>query len=98
MIFLDVIYFYVLCLPSYNSNFRYFKIKSLVPRTLNLRYLTVFHARQRLIILPLHVGRRLSYIIWAATRHNLSLGFLLKSDSNQPPQLQRLARNLKFHP
>ena len=30
-----------LCLPPYNLNFKYFEIKSLVPRTLNLRDLTV---------------------------------------------------------
>ena len=30
-----------LCLPPIYSNFQYVKIKSLVPRTLNLRVLTV---------------------------------------------------------
>ena len=30
------------CLPPYNSNFRYFEIKSLVPRTLNLPDSIVF--------------------------------------------------------
>ena len=30
--------------------------------------------------------------MWALTRQNLSSGFLTKRDSNQPPQLQRLAR------
>ena len=33
---------------------------------------------------------------WAATQQNLSSGFLKKRDSNQSPQLQKLARNLKF--
>ena len=36
------------------------------------------------------------YEIWAPTRETLSSGFLTKSDSNQPAQLQRLARKLKF--
>ena len=31
-----------LCLPPYNSNFRYFETKSLVPRTSNLRDSTIF--------------------------------------------------------
>ena len=31
--------------------------------------------------------------IWAATRENLSSGFLMKWDSNQPAQLQRLVRD-----
>ena len=34
--------------------------------------------------------------IWAATRENLSSGFPTKRDSNQPPQLERLARKLKI--
>ena len=34
--------------------------------------------------------------IWDATRENLSSGFLTKWDSNQPAQLQILARKLKF--
>ena len=38
-----------------------------------------------------------SISIWASTRENLSLGFLTKRDSNQSPQLQRLARKLKCH-
>ena len=33
-------------------------------------------------------------LIW--TRQNLSSGFLTKLDSNQPAQLQRLDRKLKF--
>ena len=32
--------------------------------------------------------------IWAWTQQNLSSGFLTKQDSNQSPQLQRLARKL----
>ena len=36
------------------------------------------------------------YIIWVATQENLSWGFLKKGDSNQSPQLQRLARKLEF--
>ena len=35
-----------------------------------------------------------TYIMWALTRQNLSSGFLKKGDSNQSPQLQRLARKL----
>ena len=35
--------------------------------------------------------------IWASTRQNLSSGFPTKRVSNQSPQLQRLARILKFH-
>ena len=34
--------------------------------------------------------------IWASLRQNLSLGFPSKRDSNQSPQLQRLAGILKF--
>ena len=34
--------------------------------------------------------------IWATSRENLSSGFATRSDSNQPAQLQRLARVLKF--
>ena len=37
---LGVIYIF-LCVPPYNSNFRYFKIKPPVPRTSNLRDSTV---------------------------------------------------------
>ena len=33
---------------------------------------------------------------WASTRQNWSSGFLKKRHSNQSPQLQRLARKLKF--
>ena len=36
---------------------------------------------------------KLTLFIWAGTRENLSS----KPDSNQSPQLQRLARKLKFH-
>ena len=36
------------------------------------------------------------YYTWASTRQNLSLGFPTKRDSNQSPQLQRLARKSKF--
>ena len=35
--------------------------------------------------------------IWASTRQNLFSGFPTKRVSNQSPQLQRLARKLKFH-
>ena len=35
-------------------------------------------------------------MIWSLTRENLSFGFPTKCDSNQPAQLQRLARKLKF--
>ena len=38
-----------------------------------------------------------SYYIWASMQQNLSSVFLTKPDSNQSPQLQRLARKLKFH-
>ena len=33
---------------------------------------------------------------WATSQQNLSSGFPSKQDSNQSPQLQRLARKLKF--
>ena len=36
-------------------------------------------------------------MIWVTSRENLSSGFLTKRVSNQSPQLQRLARKLKFH-
>ena len=35
--------------------------------------------------------------IWALSRQNLSSGFPTKLVSNRSPQLQRLARKLKFH-
>ena len=34
---------------------------------------------------------------WASSRESLSSGFPSKLVSNQSPQLQRLARKLKFH-
>ena len=37
------------------------------------------------------------YHNWAWSRENLSSGFPTKRVSNQSPQLQRLARELKFH-
>ena len=43
-------------------------------------------------------SRCIRWNIWALTRQNLSLGFPTKWDSNQPAQLQRLARKLKFCP
>ena len=36
------------------------------------------------------------FIIRASRQENLSLGFPTKSNSNQPAQLQRLARKMKF--
>ena len=36
-------------------------------------------------------------INWASSRENLSSGFPTKRVSKQFPQLQRLARKLKFH-
>ena len=36
-------------------------------------------------------------IIWASSRENLSSRFLEKRVSNKSPQLQSLARKLKFH-
>ena len=36
--------------------------------------------------------------IWASTQQNLSLGFPTQRDSNQSPQLKRLARKLIFSP
>ena len=38
----------------------------------------------------------LNILIWASTRQNLSSGIPTKRDSNPSPQLQRLARKLKF--
>ena len=38
----------------------------------------------------------LVFLYWASPRQNLSSGFPTKWDSNQPAQLQRLARKLKF--
>ena len=37
------------------------------------------------------------YITWASLRQNLSSGFPTKRVSNQSPQVQGLARKLKFH-
>ena len=45
-------------------------------------------------------GRRsvkITVSIWALLRENLSSGFPPKRVSNHSPQLQRLARKLKFH-
>ena len=38
----------------------------------------------------------LSGIIWASSQENLSSGFLTKRVSNQPAQLQKLGKKLKF--
>ena len=38
------------------------------------------------------------HVKWALSRQNLSTGSPRKRDSNQSPQLQRLARKLKFNP
>ena len=35
--------------------------------------------------------------IWTSSQQNLSWGFQTEQDSNQSPQLQRLARKLNFH-
>ena len=52
------------------------------------------------LILPVHdlwlILTAFDGIIQASSRENLSSGFLTKQDSNQSPQLQRLARKLKF--
>ena len=42
------------------------------------------------------IGFVMHWIKWAATRENLSSGFVKKCDSNQPAQLQGLARIVKF--
>ena len=39
---------------------------------------------------------KVTYNKWASSRQYLSSGFPTKRDSNQSPQLQRLARTLKF--
>ena len=41
------------------------------------------------------VGFVMSWFIWASLGKNLSSGFRTKLDSNQSPQLQKLARKLK---
>ena len=38
-----------------------------------------------------------SQTIWASSRQNLPSGVPTKRDSTQSPQLQRLAREMKFH-
>ena len=38
----------------------------------------------------------MTYDKWVLKRENLPSGLLTKQDSNQSPQLQRLARILKF--
>ena len=43
------------------------------------------------------ITQLLVYYKWASSRENLSSGFPKKRVSNQSPQLQRLARKLKFH-
>ena len=42
-------------------------------------------------------GKTGSSIMWVVTQDNLSLGFPTRSYSNQPAQLQRLARIVNFH-
>ena len=44
----------------------------------------------------LHISYNTLTINWASMRENLSLGFPKKRDSNQSPQLQRLAGIVKF--
>ena len=57
------------------------------------------HLNPKVIVFPAHnIVQLFSIKIkWAATRENLSSGFLIKRVSSQSPQLQRLARKLKFH-
>ena len=45
-----------------------------------------------------HVTNKLSiHVYWATMGESLSLGFATRLCSNQPAQLQRLARILKLH-
>ena len=60
-----------------------------IPFTKSLSY-DLFLAHGKELFCP-------SSFIWATSRENLSSGFLTKQVSNQSPQLQRLARELKFH-
>ena len=43
-----------------------------------------------------NIVAQMIYSIWATSQQNLSSGFPTKRDSNQSPQLQRLAKKLKF--
>ena len=53
--------------------------------------------KQNLCSKEVHYRGTALYLIRASSRENLSLGFLKKGVSYQSPQLQRLARKLKFH-
>ena len=59
---------------------------SSVKMVVSLQYLLILNEKPYLV----------TYTIWASTRENLSSGFPAKRDSNHSPQLQRLARKLKF--
>ena len=67
-----------------------------------LLYLVLYNPGSTLVVLFHHImliwfAYFLWWYIWAATRENLSSVIPTKPDSNQYPQLQRLARKLKFH-
>ena len=51
---------------------------------------------QAKIVKNMDLDQTTSCIIRASMQQNLSSGFPTKRDSNQSPQLQRLARKLKF--
>ena len=46
--------------------------------------------------MTLYDEKVLKILKWASSRQNLSSGFPTKPDSNQSPQLQRLARKLEL--
>ena len=55
----------------------------------------VFRMRDGRLYVTIHTSVRT--MIWATSRENLSSGFPTKRVSKQSPQLQRLARKLKYH-
>ena len=56
---------------------------------------TTLAGKELRTLYSLFVHKQIKHI-WASVQENLSLGFPLKLDSNHSPQLQRLARILKF--
>ena len=60
----------------------------------------ILTAEQEDAIVDLFNKRQWAYVkagrTWASSRENLSSGLLTKGDSNQSPQLQRLARKIEL--
>ena len=88
--------FFVLCYSVVVVIFQNYDLSKRFDNLITRRDKIRFSLEKRIIR---HVFTCLSklIIIWASSRENLSSGFPTKRVLNQSPQLQRLARKLKFH-